>query len=115
MGGIDIHTKSVKIVGLRPAKSIAFHMSVRATQVHVKLLRLRGSRMGQKGADRSPAHHQPSLGGLEEWRLTLVADSNRSGNGAAIASEAMKSGGGLGVERWSCSRFSIDYFMGRCG
>ena len=47
--------------------------------------------------------------------LSAVADSNRSGNGAAIASEATRSGSGTRGERWSCSRFSIDYFMDRRG
>ena len=46
---------------------------------------------------------------------TLIVDSNRSGNGAAIASEAMRSGGGTRGERWACSRYSIVYFMDRRG
>ena len=37
--------------------------------------------------------------------------ATRSGNGAAITSEATRSGGGNWDERWACSRYSIDYFI----
>jgi hypothetical protein len=47
--------------------------------------------------------------------LSLAVDSNRSGNGAAIASEGRGPESGTRGERWSCSRFSIDYFTDRRG
>src|ERR1700722_2913762 len=55
------------------------------------------------------------FGGIEQSWLRLIVDSNRSGNGAAVASEAMRSGGGTWGERWACSRYSTVYFMDRHG
>jgi hypothetical protein len=55
------------------------------------------------------------FGGIEQLWLRLIVDSNRSGNGAAIESEATRSGRGIRGERWGCSRYSIVYFMDRRG
>ena len=68
--------------------------------------------LSRRSGQREFAAH---FGGIEEQRLTLIVDSDRSGNGTAVAGEATRSEGGTPGERWACSRYWIDYFMDRRG